>query len=96
MSWGGLSWGALKFSVAVKSSIKMVIAPLVQFWSALKTLCKQGIWSDWVDAQADLSLCWVHTHFVLFVVRGSFLLDLKLLFIFISKIWFERLFTFTD
>ena len=23
---------------------------------------------DWVDAQADLSLCWAHTHFVGFVV----------------------------
>ena len=22
-------------------------------------------WSDWADAQADLSLCWVHSHFVL-------------------------------
>ena len=21
-------------------------------------------WSDWGDAQADLSLCWAHTHFV--------------------------------
>ena len=21
-------------------------------------------WSDWVDAQADLSLCWAHSHFV--------------------------------
>ena len=26
-------------------------------------------WSDWVDAQADLSLCWVHSHFVGFVMR---------------------------
>ena len=25
-------------------------------------------WSDWVDAQADLSLRWVHTHFVGFVM----------------------------
>ena len=26
-------------------------------------------WSDWVDAQADLSLCWMHSHFVGFVMR---------------------------
>ena len=26
-------------------------------------------WSDWVDAQAGLSLGWAHTHFVGFVVR---------------------------
>ena len=25
-------------------------------------------WSNWADAQADLCLCWVHTHFVGFVV----------------------------
>ena len=27
-------------------------------------------WSDWVDAQADLSLRWVHCHFVGFVMRS--------------------------
>ena len=27
------------------------------------------LWSDWVDAQADLSLCWVNNHFVGFVMR---------------------------
>ena len=26
-------------------------------------------WSDWADAQADLSLCWAHSHFVGFVMR---------------------------
>ena len=26
------------------------------------------LWSDWVDAQADLSLRWAHTHFVAFVI----------------------------
>ena len=27
------------------------------------------LWSDWTDAQADLSLRWAHTHFVCFVTR---------------------------
>ena len=27
------------------------------------------LWSDWVDAQADLSLHWAHSHFVGFVMR---------------------------
>ena len=31
--------------------------------SAQRRLC-----SDWADAQADLSLCWAHTHFVGFVM----------------------------
>ena len=30
---------------------------------------RQRLWSDWVDAQADLSLRWAHTHFVGFVTR---------------------------
>ena len=30
---------------------------------------QRRLWSDWVDAQADLSLRWAHSHFVAFVVR---------------------------
>ena len=30
---------------------------------------QQRLWSDWADAQADLSLRWAHTHFVGFVMR---------------------------
>ena len=34
--------------------------------------CSQGrLWSNWVDVQADLSLCWVTGHFVGFVVHYS-------------------------
>ena len=29
---------------------------------------QQRLWSDWADAQADLSLCWAHSHFAGFVV----------------------------
>ena len=29
---------------------------------------QQRLWSDWADAHADLSLRWVHTHFIGFVV----------------------------
>ena len=29
---------------------------------------QQRLWSDWADAQADLSLRWAHTHFVGFVM----------------------------
>ena len=33
------------------------------------SLCGQRrLWSDWADAQADLSLLWVHSHFVGFVM----------------------------
>ena len=30
---------------------------------------QRRLWSDWADAQADLSLRWMHSHFVGFVVR---------------------------
>ena len=30
---------------------------------------QQRLWSDWADAQADLSLQWAHSHFVGFVMR---------------------------
>ena len=30
---------------------------------------QRRFWSDWADAQADLSLRWAHTHFVGFVMR---------------------------
>ena len=30
---------------------------------------QRRLWSDWADAQADLSLRWAHTHFVGFVTR---------------------------
>ena len=32
---------------------------------------QRRLWSDWTDAQADLSLRWAHTHFVGLSCRGS-------------------------
>ena len=33
---------------------------------------QRRLWSDWADAQADLSLCWAHSHFLGFVMRRLF------------------------
>ena len=30
---------------------------------------QRRLWSDWADAQADLSLRWAHRHFVGFIMR---------------------------
>ena len=30
--------------------------------------CQQRLWSDWADAQVDLSIRWAHSHFVGFVM----------------------------
>ena len=56
-----------------KTQISLGIHPV---WSE-SSLCTQWVakdpsflhvdsedWSDWANAQADLSLCWAHTHFV--------------------------------
>ena len=62
---------------SAKTQISLGIRPV---WS-YSSLCTQWVakdqrfhhadsedWSDWADAQADLSLCWAHTHFVGFVM----------------------------
>ena len=61
-----------------KTQISLGIRPV---WSE-SSLCSQWVacpkvssceqrrlWSDWADAHADLSLRWVHSHFVSFVMR---------------------------
>ena len=35
---------------------------------------QRRLWSDWVDAQADLSFRWVHTHFVGFIMSRLILI----------------------
>ena len=35
---------------------------------------QRRLWSDWADAQADPSLRWAHSHFLVFVVRRLFFL----------------------
>ena len=41
---------------------------------------RRRLWSDWVNAQADLSLCWAHTHFVGFVMSWLILLHGKTIY----------------
>ena len=52
-----------------------------QIWSVFAVCMKKAwvlnyplsaqrrLWSDWADAQADLSLCWGHSHIVGFVIQ---------------------------
>ena len=61
-----------------KMRIRLVILPV---WSVFAVRMRKvwvlsyplsiqrRLWSDWADAQADLSLCWAHSHFVGFVMR---------------------------
>ena len=49
---------------------KMCVCPAKKAWVLSYPLsAEQRLWSDWADAQADPSLCWVHSdHFVGFVM----------------------------
>ena len=57
------------------SLIRVFAVRMKKHWVLSYPLSSQRrLWSDWADAQADLSLCWAHSHFVGFVVRRSRLL----------------------
>ena len=52
------------------SLIRVFVVRMKKAWVLSYPLNTQRrLWSDWADAQADLSLCWAHTHFVGFVMR---------------------------
>ena len=50
--------------------IRVFAASMKKAWVLSNPLsAQQRLCSDWADAQADLSLCWAHSHFVGFVMR---------------------------
>ena len=52
------------------SLIRVFAVRMKKAWVLSYPLSAQRkLWSDWVDAQADLSLRWAHSHFVGFVMR---------------------------
>ena len=51
------------------SLIRVFAVRMKKAWALGYPLSAQWrLWSDWADAQADLSLCWAHTHFVGFIM----------------------------
>ena len=54
------------------SLIRVFAVRMKKHWVLSYPLSPQRrFWSDWADAQADLSLRWTHTHFVGLSCRGS-------------------------
>ena len=52
------------------SLIRVFAVRMKKAWALIYPLSAQRrLWSDWADAQADLSLRWAHTVFVGFVTR---------------------------
>ena len=55
------------------SLIRVIAVRMKKAWVLSYPLSAQwSLWSDWADAQADLSLRWAHSHFVGFVMRWLF------------------------
>ena len=51
------------------SQIRVFAVHMKKAWVLSYPLSAQRrLWSDWADAQADLSLCWTYSHFVGFVM----------------------------
>ena len=51
------------------SLIRVFAVRMMKAWVLSYPLsAQQRLWSDWADAQADLSLRWAHSHFVGFVM----------------------------
>ena len=58
------------FTVRMPSLIRVFAVSMKKAWVLSYPLsAQQRLWSDWADAEADLSLRWAHTHFVGFVMR---------------------------
>ena len=45
------------------------LGSLAIHWAQSEDSDQTGLWSDWAEAQAYLSLCWAHSHFVGFVMQ---------------------------
>ena len=69
------------------SLIRVFAVHMKKAWVLSYPLSAQRrLWSDWADAQADLSLRWAHTHFVGFVT--SWLISICLLYHFFLLLLF--------
>ena len=59
----------IRVFTVLRSLIRVFAVRMRKPWVLSYPLSAQRrLWSNWVDAQADLSLCWAHTHFVGFLM----------------------------
>ena len=64
------STGAWEYTKSCMLSVCYYCKRVNKLFIITYTLSAQRrLWSDWADAQADLSLRWAHSHFVGFVMR---------------------------
>ena len=59
----------IQISLGRPGLIRVFAVRMKKGWLLIYPLSAHGrLWSDWADAQADLSLRWAHCHFVCFVM----------------------------
>ena len=76
------------------SLIRVFTVRMKKAWGLSYPLSAQRrLWSDWTDAQADLSLRWAHIHFVGFVVRRLTCPDFRYCTL-LTSFYTEKLFRF--
>ena len=61
------------------------VCSLVSWGSKVSSCGQRRLWSDWADAQADLSLRWTHSHFVSFVMSRLTFSDINFHVLQVSK-----------
>ena len=72
------------------SPIRVFAVHMKKAWVLSYLLSAQRrLWSDWANAQVDLSLRWAHSHFVRFVMSRLILL-LQLFLFFLDSLWTEH------
>ena len=68
----------LRSAWASAQSDQSLHCPNEESWVPSYLLSDSEDWSDWADAQADLSLCWAHSHFVGFVMSRLICLNYRM------------------
>ena len=64
------SWQNQQNGICTQQRLRVFAVHMKKAWVLSYPLnAQRRLWSDWADAQANLSLHWAHSHFVLFVMR---------------------------
>ena len=63
------AWASAQSDQSLSFALKWVAKDTSFLHADSEDSDQPGLWSDWADAQADLSLRWAPTHFVGFVTR---------------------------
>ena len=75
------SWQTEQYGMCTQRSLVSAVRMKKTWILSYPFSAHRRLWSDWADAQADLSLRWAHSHFVGFVMRRLIYREGRLLWI---------------